>query len=148
MGVRDADIEVRGDSVAALTWAETERPRGQLVTNAAMVFTLTCICFNLDVKKGVHISGEDNWRCDRLSRLGESKTEISEALEAMGLSEVGVIDLQGSKQVEVLLACCDPARDLGGEEVFLEYWGAIRGALSEIQRMVTNVPNSATSFSL
>ena len=28
LGVRDADIEIRGDSVAALTWAETERPRG------------------------------------------------------------------------------------------------------------------------
>ena len=29
LGVRDADIEIRGDSVAALTWAETERPRGR-----------------------------------------------------------------------------------------------------------------------
>ena len=28
LGVRDADIEIRGDSVAALTWAETERARG------------------------------------------------------------------------------------------------------------------------
>ena len=72
LGVRDADIEIRGDSVAALTWAETERPRGQLVTNASIVFTLLCIRFNLDAKKGVHISGDDNWRCDRLSRLDKS----------------------------------------------------------------------------
>jgi hypothetical protein len=36
LGVRGADVEVRGDSVAALTWAETERPRGQLVTRCCV----------------------------------------------------------------------------------------------------------------
>ena len=50
LGVRDADVEIRGDGVAALAWAETERPRGELVTNASMVFTLLAISFNLDVK--------------------------------------------------------------------------------------------------
>jgi hypothetical protein len=70
MGIRDVDIEVRGDSIAALTWAETERPRGELVTNAAVVFTLLGISFGLDAKK---LAGEENWRCDRLSRLAESK---------------------------------------------------------------------------
>lgn len=71
LGVRNVDVEVRGDSIAALTWAETERPRGHVVTNASMVFTLLCICFGLDVKRGVHIPGEENWRCDRLSRMAE-----------------------------------------------------------------------------
>ena len=27
-GVRNVDVEVRGDSMSALTWVETERPRG------------------------------------------------------------------------------------------------------------------------
>ena len=87
LGVRDADIEILGDSIAALTWAETERARGQLVTNASMVFTLLSIRFNLDVKKGVHISGEDNWRCDRLSRLEDFAVDrVHKALIAMGMS--------------------------------------------------------------
>lgn len=32
LGVKDKDIEVRGDSVSALTWVETGRHRGSLVT--------------------------------------------------------------------------------------------------------------------
>jgi hypothetical protein len=57
-----------------------------------MVFTLLSIRFNLDVKKGVHISGDDNWRCDRLSRLGESGEGVSIALEAMGLADTAVLN--------------------------------------------------------
>jgi hypothetical protein len=144
LGVRDADIELRGDSVAALTWAETERPRGQLVTNASMVFTLLSICFNLDVKKGVHISGDDNWRCDRLSRLGESGEGVPEALEAMGLTDTAVLNLQVNASVRTLLACCDPRRKLEGEEVFLGFWGEVRGALSEVEKAVTNASNTTT----
>lgn len=88
-------MEVRGDSVAALTWAETERPRGHLVTNASKVFTMLCICFNLDVKKGVHISGEDNWRCDRLSRLRESG--VAEAAGGEVVSEMPVAAGDGGR---------------------------------------------------
>ena len=145
LGVRDADIEIRGDSVAALTWAETERPRGQLVTNASMVFTLLSIRFNLDVKKGTHIPGEDNWRCDKLSRLGESQMGVPEALEAMGLTETVVVNLQENAQVQALLACCDPGRSLEGEEVFLGFWGEVRSALSEVERTVTNSFNTTAS---
>ena len=145
LGVKDADIEVRGDSVAALTWAETERARGQLVTNASMVFTLLSIRFNLDVKKSVHISGEDNWRCDRLSRLEEfGRDRVQEVLETMGLSQT-VVNLQENVQVQTLLACCDPGRSLEGEEIFLGFWGELRSALSELERAVTN-PSVTPAF--
>ena len=93
LGIRDVDVEVRGDSVAALTWAETERPRGELVKNASMVFTLLVINFNLDVKERVHIAGEDNWRCDKLSRLSESEEGVVSALAGMGLEGTVIIDL-------------------------------------------------------
>lgn len=43
LDVKCEDLEVRGDSVAALTWAHTERARGGRVTNAAMVFTSACL---------------------------------------------------------------------------------------------------------
>ena len=136
--IRDVDVEVRGNSVAALTWAETERPRGKLVTNASIVFTLLVISFGLDVKKGVHISGEDNWRCDRLSRLTESNMGIGASLAGMGLEGTAIIDLQESSQVQKLLACCDPGTCLDGDDAFLEYWGGFRDALKEIARGVTN----------
>ena len=144
LGVRDADVEVRGDSVAALTWAETERPRGKLVTNASMVFTLLVINFSLDVKESVHISGEDNWRCDKLSRLSESEEGIVDALAGMGLEGTAVIDLQEHCQVQKLLASCNPRKCFDGDESFLEFWGAVRDALKEIAREATN--NTATSY--
>ena len=142
LGIRDADIEIRGDSVAAFTWAKTERPRGQIVTKASIVFTLLIILFNLEVKRGVHISGVDNWRCDRLSRLEESGRRVSEALKGMGMTETGVINLQENTQIQTLLACCDPRRGLEGEEVFLGFWREVRDTLSEIEKTFTNTSNT------
>ena len=150
LGVRDADVEIRGDSVAALTWAETERPRGELVTNASMVFTLLVISFNLDVKQSVHISGEDLWRCDKLSRLSESEDGIVGALAGMGLEGTAVIDLQENCPVQKLLASCNPRKCFDGDEPFLEFWGEVSDALKEIAREATNdaaTPSTLFTFS-
>jgi hypothetical protein len=138
LGIRDVDVEVRGDSVAALTWVETERPRGELVTNASIVFTLLGISFGLDVKKGVHISGDDNWRCDRLSRISETGKGIRDTLQGMGLGEAPEINLQGNRQVRKLLESCNPKRCLDGEGVFLEFWSGVRDALRQITEELTN----------
>lgn len=37
LGNRGRTLALWGDSVTALTWAITERPRGSIVTNAAMI---------------------------------------------------------------------------------------------------------------
>jgi hypothetical protein len=63
LGLSGQRLALRGDSVTALTWAVTERPRGDIVTNAAMVWTLLCVAV-------IHIPGDDNVKCDRLSRRG------------------------------------------------------------------------------
>lgn len=128
--------------MAALTWAETERPRGELVTNASMVFTLLVINFNLDVKESVHIAGEENWRCDKLSRLSESEEGVVSALAGMGLEGTAVIDLQENNQVQILLASCNPVISFDGDDAFLDFWRAVKDALKEIAREATN--NSAT----
>ena len=70
---------------------------------------------------------------------------MAEALEAMGLSEAVVINLQENAQLQTLLAYCDPRRSLEGEEVFLGFWGEVRNALSEIERAFTNTSNT-TAF--
>ena len=93
-----------------------------------MVFTLLCIRFGFDVKKSVHISGEANWRCDRLSRIHEYEESISDTLEKMNLGQTVVVDQQGDQNVRTLLACCDPGRDVVGEEAFYAFWEEIRGA--------------------
>ena len=35
----NTDSEIRGDSISALTWTETERYRGERIINASMIFT-------------------------------------------------------------------------------------------------------------
>lgn len=67
--MEDGDIEVRGDSISALTWVQTERHRGSVVTNVSMVFTIICIKYSLDVKSTRYITGKENIRCDVFSRM-------------------------------------------------------------------------------
>ena len=124
--------------MAALTWAETERPRGELVTNASMVFTLLGINFGLDVKKAVHISGVDNWRCDTLSRMSESEGGIHEAFNKIDMGSTREVNLQDNCHVQKLLESCNPAKCVMGEEVFLEFWGGIRDAIKEIEKEAAN----------
>jgi hypothetical protein len=51
LGFSGSGIALRGDSFTALTWTMTERPRGNRVTNAAMVWTLLCIAADVEVKE-------------------------------------------------------------------------------------------------
>lgn len=129
LGVKSVDVELRGDSIAALTWAKTERPRGELVTNASMVFTLLCIRADLDVKVATHIAGTDNGRCDDLSRLSESGQTIEQTLGNWGLGGAVVVDLQGCRSVDRLLACCNPDTMFSSELEFIRYWDEIKDAL-------------------
>ena len=72
LGYLDEDVEIRGDSVAALTWAETESYKGERVGNASMLFTTLCISSELDVKT----AGINNIRYDELSRLTSSGRSV------------------------------------------------------------------------
>ena len=56
LGYKGQSLALRGDSVTALTWAITERPRGAIVTNAAMIWTLLCIAADIDIREMTHIA--------------------------------------------------------------------------------------------
>ena len=85
LGFTGMSLALRGDSVTALTWAITERPRGSIITNAAMVWTLLCVATEIDVKEVTHIAGINNERCDRLSRRGmNAPVTVLEEVAAMG----------------------------------------------------------------
>jgi hypothetical protein len=104
---------LRGDSVTALTWAISERPRGEIVTNASIVWTLLCVATNIDVREITHIPGVENGRCDRLSRRGMSLSmTVREEAREMGIDGGVEIEVNGDEEVMGLLRLFIPRNDL------------------------------------
>jgi hypothetical protein len=117
IGMSGSSIALRGDSITALTWAITERPRGSIVCNASMVWTMLCVATDLDVKKVTHIAGADNVKCDRLSRReqDEPQTSVEQIVEEMGFGGVRVVEFGGQVEVMNVLRMCDPRISLDTE---------------------------------
>ena len=134
LGVSNADVQLRGDSVSALTWAQTERYRGTLVTNASLVFTMLAVACGLDVKSATHIPGKENVRCDELSRLWESGDGLIEVMGKHDLREASVVVLDSDTDVQQLLRACNPATTFESEDAFVKHWGQIRNAIKGIIR--------------
>jgi hypothetical protein len=133
LGFSGTGIALRGDSVTALTWAMTERPRGVRVTNASMIWMLLCIAADVDVKEVTHIAGEDNKQCDRLSRrwdIGKVPTmSVSEEAEDMGLRGVDVLEMDVDSGVRGVVELCDPRTELSTESQFISFWMRARSAI-------------------
>jgi hypothetical protein len=132
LGINNVAVEFRGDSLTALSWAKKEKSKGKLVSNAAIVFSLLCIRFGLNVQDTTHISGEENWRCDALSRLSQGRSTFIETLLTIGRSDTKVINLDDSNSSSTLLRCCDPRLSLDEEEEFLSFWTDIQNSLNEL----------------
>jgi hypothetical protein len=133
LGFSGTGIALRGDSVTALTWTMTERPRGTRVTNAAMVWTLLCIAADVEVKEVTHVPGEQNERCDRLSRrwdVGKTHTaSVSAEAEEMGMKAVRVVEMDADLFVREVIELCDPRRELSSESQFIDFWMRARSAI-------------------
>ena len=69
LGISTRSISLRGDSITALKWAESGKFKGEVVDNAAVTFILQSIYENISVSKVTHLSAEDNWRSEYLSRV-------------------------------------------------------------------------------
>jgi hypothetical protein len=123
LGFHGVDVQIREDCISALTWAETGRPRGELVTNASIVFTLLCVATGLTVRKATHLEAKDNWRCDTLSR---TLKPVKEVMIDIGRSEYDVIDLSSDKAAMGLFAKCNPGLLIDGKETFSEFWKSVR----------------------
>ena len=109
LGLSSRSLALRGDSVTALTWAITERPRGSIVTQAAMLWSLLCVATDVNVSEVTHIAGEDNEKCDRLSRRGNApKASVEQEARDMGLTAVNVISFETDGTVMEVLRLCDP----------------------------------------
>lgn len=138
LGVSNEDIELRGDSLSALTWAKTERPRGRVVTNAAMVFTLLCVSHGIEVKEATHIGGHANYRCDQLSRIAESGLAVTEVLISIGLGGLRNLMLESDSTAIKVVECCRPDRYFNTEGDFISFWREIKETVGA--SAITNPP--------
>lgn len=121
IGMSNEDIELRGDSLSARIWARTKRPRGKVVTNAAMVFTLLCVSHGIEAKEVTHIGRQANYRCDQLSRMAESDLAVADILGGSGLG--GIRDLMSVSDCRArkLIECCRPDRQISLEGDFKSF---------------------------
>jgi hypothetical protein len=129
LGIRDVDIEVMGDSKAALSWASTHCFKSPKATNASIVFILTCIAFGFTVRESVHIPGTKNWRADGLSRKVIGSTAVEDVMREIGLEHIPVAHIVNNQFVRILRGCCNPSRSMNDEDDFVALWGTIRDAL-------------------
>ena len=75
-----ATIVLRGDSVCALTWAEKWNFNGHRTRKSAFVFILLLMKTGVKISGFEHISSEDNWLCDGLSRSPDITNKMAERL--------------------------------------------------------------------
>ena len=123
LGVEAKSIHLRGDSITALTWASSEKFRGDLVSNAASVFILQGILTGVTVGGVTHLSAENNWRTDFLSRGGSMEQLLIKDPTLQKPKELNLI-----KQKEIL-ALCNPKREIIDEKEFRKFWIDIKEVL-------------------
>jgi hypothetical protein len=75
LGARNQSVRLRGDSVTVLAWAQDNRFNSEMAMAASSLVLGICQHFDLVVDGTIHISSEDNWACDGLSRVGIPRRE-------------------------------------------------------------------------
>lgn len=127
LGQCGRSLTLRGDSVTALTWALTERPRGAIVTRAAMVWAQLCVAADVHISDVQHISGEDNHLCDALSRRGyDHPMLIGDHAVHLGVIGARTFDAQNDPDVMALVGLCKPVSVVEDDHDFAEFWTTIR----------------------
>ena len=71
-----------------------------------MVFTILCVAHGIEAKAATHISGEANYRCDKLSRIAESGLEVADVLNSIGLEEVRDLMLESDGNARDIIESC------------------------------------------
>ena len=141
LGNAGRSIALRGDSVTALTWAITKRPRGSLVTNAATIWTLLCIAADIHVSEITHLPGADNDRCDQLSRRGPKPTlSLAEHAITLGLGTAPEISLEDDTDASTLLRLCQPSVPTDTDTDFIALWGLAQSSIDSFLSRYPSLP--------
>ena len=111
-------VELRGDSVTALQWANSSRFRSTSVNKAATLFTLLVVRQWVVIASVEHVAAEFNEECDDLSRR-DRDGRFRNPLKVVP----GVRDFRASEdwRIKETLRVCDPRSDLP----FHEFWSAV-----------------------
>jgi hypothetical protein len=113
--------------MTALTWAVTERPRGEIVTNAAMVWTLLCVAAEIHVKEVIHMSIVTGCH----ARGSEPTLTVKQEAAEIGLERVEVVEVDDCGVVTKILELCDPKVSLKSEQEFIAFWIRARSAIGD-----------------
>ena len=70
LNITSAEVELRGDSITALSWAAKTLFHSDLIGNASLVFVMQSIYSKVNVAAVTHLTAANNWRTDYLSRGG------------------------------------------------------------------------------
>ena len=132
LGVRDADVLMRGDSTTALTWMTEGRIKGKSAINAAVVVTALWIRYGIRPRYASFLSGVRNFKADLLSRLLQNKMTIEEAKIENGHEGCPIIDLRADPSANVLIEMCNPNIRIEEEDDFTSLWQSVREALETI----------------
>ena len=115
-------VELRGDSVTALQWAQRSSFRSSLVGNSAVLYALLLVRCNVQITGTVHVPGEENGVCDTLSRPGPDglTRTVGEVLP-------GCPDLMDEHRSvgEEVVRLCDPRVDNHTIETLPAFWTAV-----------------------
>jgi ribonuclease HI len=122
LGLTKCSVELRGDSITALSWAESGRFKSDLVGNASSVFILQNIYLEVTINRVKHIAGKDNWRADLLSRKGTIR-QLMEKDQLMG--SFTQVQLNGDRIIQL----CNPRNETNSEAEFISMWLQIRHVL-------------------
>jgi hypothetical protein len=75
--MRSIGIELEGDSVSSLKWAERDRTSSIIARRSNIGYTLVTLMNNITIKVTTHVPGVENWVWDGLTR---SKTAVEVGL--------------------------------------------------------------------
>ena len=111
-------VILRGDSITALRWGETQRFRGESAESAAALFALVLSHYCIQVTEVIHVAGVDNTRCDTLSRIeGKEGLRVEDVLgEGMDWG------FGGDEVVREVLRLCNPKGVDRDDRTFEGFW--------------------------
>ena len=131
LGLGDASLVLRGDSITALTWIKKERFRGSRVGPAAMVYLAQSQAANLYVDDTDHLEAELNHRADFISRLSEKCQDTADWAKLVAQAYPELASLPRVVVSDAWLRLCSPHQEWNSDAEFEAFWRGVQGAVRE-----------------
>jgi hypothetical protein len=108
------------------------RARSSIATNASVYFALQCMARGVEIAKVTHLTAEQNWKADMLSR-GASMVDVGLKDDTHPYSQVPIVEMKAERVLEL----CDPKWDFAvNEDSFVDFWTRVQLTLTEEPALV------------